>query len=248
MSLAQCNDHGVTKQQAAEHVRRHTWSRPTRGVNDLQGPSEPDSHPYDHQRRRAAILGLLAWPGSIATGVCALVLRGIQGAPRIITPEVTFPDGSPRRQRNGIRVRRIMQNRSDVIDGFRCAPVVDAMAQAVPGLRWFHAVGLIDSARHRGMLGDDDLVAARSSARAYRGWQRADSWWGDSYPRAESPAETWARLSCAQHGFPPDAVQLPVRSGRPRRSPASTWPGGCPTTARCWSRSTATRLTPCPRP
>ncbi len=213
VALAQCIEHGVTKQQAAEHVRRRTWSRPTRGVYDLRIPPVPGTHPYDHERRRAAILGLLAWPGSVATGVCALVLHGIQGAPRTIAPEVTFPDGSPRRPQDGIRVRRIVQHRWDVVEGFRCAPVVDAVAQAVAELRWFHAVAMIDSARHRGKLGGDDLVAARASTRAYCGWRRADPWWDDSDSRAESPAETWARLSCTQLGFPPDAVQLPVALG-----------------------------------
>lgn len=213
VSLDQCVEHGVSRQQAAEHVRRGTWSRPARGVYDLRRPPGPAIHPYDHERRRAAILGLLARPGSIATGVCALVLHGVQGAPRTIAPEVTFPDGSPRRPKDGIGQRRIRQSRWVDVGGFRCAPVVDAIAQALPTQKWFDAVALLDSARHLGKLTDDDVRIARDLARGYRGWRRADAWWDQSDPRAESPAETWARLSCGQLGFPPDAVQLPVALG-----------------------------------
>jgi hypothetical protein len=182
-------------------------------VYDLRTLPGPGVHPYDRERRRAAILGLVAWPGSVATGVCALVLHGIQGAPRAIAPEVTFPDGSPRQAKDGIAVRRIRQERWDDVDGFRCAPVIDAIAQAVPSLKWFHDGALMDSARHLGRLAEDDVHAARAAARNYRGWERTDPWWAQSDPRAESPAETWARMSCIQFGFPPDAIQLPVAIG-----------------------------------
>jgi hypothetical protein len=141
------------------------------------------------------------------------VLQGVQGAARTIAPEVSFADGSPRQAQDGIRVRRIRQERWTDADGVRCAPVVDAIAQAVPAQKWFHAVALIDSARHLDKLVDEDLAAARTAARAYRGWEMADAWWEDSDRRAESPAETWARLSCMQSGLPPDAVQLPVALG-----------------------------------
>lgn len=55
-----------------------------------------------HRRRRAAVLGLLAYgPRAIATGLAALVLAGVQGAPPDLRPEVTIRGGDPERRSPG---------------------------------------------------------------------------------------------------------------------------------------------------
>lgn len=212
MSLRQCVDAGITPQQAAAFARRKTWRRVTRAVYDLNLPSLDDGvHPNDRRRRRAAILGLLAFPGSVATGACALVLHGVQGAPLHIEPEVTFPDGSPRAARPPVRLRRIPLDRWDDVGGLRCATVSDALVQAVPRLGRYHAVSLMDSALNSGVISAEDFVRARLSTRGSRGAARTRSWWDQADPGAESPAETWARLSCADAGCPPDVLQLQNR-------------------------------------
>ncbi|MGF0118171.1 type IV toxin-antitoxin system AbiEi family antitoxin domain-containing protein [Promicromonospora sp. Marseille-Q5078] len=216
VSAAQCREHGVTRSQVAGHVRRKAWDVVAPTVYDVGPPSPGGRHPHDRARRRAAVVGLLAHPGAVATGVCALVLRGVQGAPTVVEPEVTFPDGLSRRARPPVRLRRIVLERWDEIDGFACATVPDAFAQAVPDLDRRHAVALMDSALHRRDVTADGLAQAHDRARTHRGVMRTHSWWGEADGRAESPAETWARLSCADAGFAPDTLQLLVADGRGR--------------------------------
>jgi hypothetical protein len=218
VSLAQCAELGVTPQQAAGFARRKTWERVARAVYDTGLPQPDDGiHPNDRRRRRAAVLGLLAYPGSVATGLCALVLHGVQGAPLHVQPEVTFPDGSSRAAREPVRLRRIPLESWIEIDGFRCATVRDALAQAVPRLGRYHAVGLMDSAINGGLITVEDLDQARLATRGSRGAARTRSWWDQADARAESPAETWARLSCTDAGYPPDVLQLPVVDAAGRR-------------------------------
>lgn len=200
----------MTAHQAGALVRDGTWGRPARGVYDTHhvGPSPFDA--LDRRRRRAAILGVLAHPGSVATGVCALVLHGVKGAPLAITPEVTFPDGSPRARAGAVRVRRIPLQRWFVLDGVPCVSVADALAQAVPTVDRRTAVALMDSARHERFLLEADFRRAREADRRRPGGLARAAWWAESDPRAESPAETWARLSCVDAGCPPDGLQLRV--------------------------------------
>ncbi|SKC40700.1 hypothetical protein SAMN04324258_0736 [Krasilnikoviella flava] len=215
MSASQCREHGVTPAQVAIHVRRKDWERVARAVYDT-GQLSTGRHPLDHRRRRAAVLGLLAHPGAVATGTCALVLHGVQGAPQVVRPEVTFPDGTSRRDNPPVRLRRTPLERWVDVDGLACATVPDALAQAVPGLDRRHAVALMDSALHRRDLGLDELSEAHDRARTHRGVDRTHDWWAEADGRSESPAETWARLSCTAVGFPPDTLQLAVagRDGR----------------------------------
>ncbi|WP_159792612.1 hypothetical protein [Puerhibacterium puerhi] len=61
------------------------------------------------------------------------------------------------------------------------------------------------------MLTDRAFARARQIARGRRGAARSRGWWDASDARAESPAETWARLRLVDGGVPPDVLQLPVR-------------------------------------
>ncbi|MGW8567859.1 type IV toxin-antitoxin system AbiEi family antitoxin domain-containing protein [Isoptericola sp. NPDC055881] len=219
VSTRQCQEHGMTSSQVKAHVRQGRWQRVMRGVLDTTwvAAGHHDRHdPLDSARRREAICGLLAYPGSVATGVAALVLLGAQGAPRRIAPEVTFPDGSPRTGGGRVRVRRERLRRWVVVGGLPCVPGELALAQAVPDLDRRHAVALMDSARQRRVVTEDEFRRARDAARGRRGAARTRTWWDVSDPRAESPIETAARLACADAGCPPDALQLVVRDARGR--------------------------------
>ncbi|MFD6176734.1 MULTISPECIES: hypothetical protein [unclassified Isoptericola] len=214
VSSWQCHEHGLTKQNVAALVGRQDWSRVARGVFDT-GVAGGTTDSFDLPRRRSALVGVLARPGSVATGLCALVWQGVQGAPARIAPEVTFPDGSPRSGGPG-RVRRERLRRWVVVGGLPCVPAELALAQAVPELDRGHAVALMDSARHRRVVTEDEFRRAREAARGRRGAARASSWWDESDPRAESPIETAARLACTDAHYPPDALQLVVRDARGR--------------------------------
>ena len=214
MSSRQCREHGLTKQNVAALVGRQDWSRVAREVF-ATGVAGNTTDPFDLPRRRSALLGVLARPGSVATGLCALVWQGVQGAPARISPEVTFPDGSPRSGGPG-RVRREQLRRWVVVGGVPCVPAELALAQAVPELDRGHAVALMDSARHRRVVTEDEFHRAREAARGRRGAARCAAWWDESDPRAESPIETAARLACTDANLPPDALQLVVRDARGR--------------------------------
>lgn len=216
VSASQCLAHGVSRQQIAGHVRRQDWNQVVRAVYDVRALPASGRDPYAARRRRAAILGLLAHPGSVATGVCALVLHGVQGAPLDVVPEVAMPSGAPRAAHGPVRMRRVRVERWDDVDGLAVATVPDALAQAVPHLGRRHAVALMDSALQQRLITPGELADAHRAARRRPGVARTHSWWAEADGRAESPAETWARLTCADVGVPPDVLQLPVigRSGR----------------------------------
>ncbi|GAB3096534.1 type IV toxin-antitoxin system AbiEi family antitoxin domain-containing protein [Isoptericola nanjingensis] len=186
------------------------------GVLDTGIPSARDDDPYDRRRRRGAIVGPLAFPGSVATGVASLVLQGAQGAPRRVPPEVTFPDGTPRRSSKPVRIRREQLRRWVVVDGIPCVQADLALAQAVPELDRCDAVALMDSVRHRRLVTEAEFRHAREAARGRRGAARSRAWWDESDGRAESPIETRARLACTDAGFPPDALQLEIHDERGR--------------------------------
>lgn len=213
VSLRQCLQFGLSGQQATEAVNRGGWGRVARGVYDLSRVVPlVDRHEIDRNRRRTALLGALAHPGAVITGVCALVLYDLQGAPPSINAEVTFPDGAPRRASARVRVRRVPLEQWVAVGDIALATVTDAFAQAVPTLERRHAVALMDSARHQGRLSETQLQEAHARAGARRRVGRTHAWWDESDPRAESPAETWARLTCNDAGIPPDALQLRIVS------------------------------------
>jgi hypothetical protein len=206
----QCRAAGMTRKQVAARVRTEEWHRPARGVVGTGLPGDGDLDELDRRRRRAAVLGLLAHPGSVATGVCALVLHGVQGAPVDLVPEVAMPTGAPRAERPPVRLRRFPVHRWVDVDGFRCVPVDRAIADAVRQVGRRQAVALLDSALHQGLLTSQELETVRRDAAGRRGMARTRHWWSLADGRSESPAESWARLSCLDDGFPPDALQLPV--------------------------------------
>ena len=210
VGVGQCREHGMTDHQVVALVRQGRWRRAMLGVLDTGISPARDDDRLDRDRRRGAIVGPLAFPGSVATGLASLVLQGAQGAPRRVPPEVTFPDGTPRRSNKPVRIRREELRRWVVVDGVPCVPADLALAQAVPELGRSDAVALMDSARYRRLVTDDEFHQACDAARGRRGAARSRAWWDESDGRAESPIESRARLACVDAGYPPDAVQLVI--------------------------------------
>jgi hypothetical protein len=79
------------------------------------------------------------------------------------------------------------------------------------------AVALMDSALNRNVVRPSGLARAHDLAREHRGVARTHGWWSEADGRAESPAETIARPSCSDAGYPPDALQLVVLDAMGRR-------------------------------
>ncbi|GAA1725214.1 hypothetical protein GCM10009809_21240 [Isoptericola hypogeus] len=225
VSIGQCREHGMTDQQVGTLVGTKRWRRVMLGVLDPGVPATGLHDAFDRARRRGAIVGSLAFPGSVVTGVPALVLHGVQGAPRRVLPEVTFPNGAPRTSEKPVRVRRERLRRWMLVDRIPCVPVELALAQAVPELDRGHAVALMDSARQRRLITEDGFRLARDLARGRRGAARTAPWWDASDPRAESPVESDARLAFVDAGYPPDAVQLEIldEHGRFLARPDLAW-------------------------
>jgi hypothetical protein len=212
VSAAQSLRAGISRRRLAGLVERRDWQRVVRGVYDtgLVVPTTA-SEGYDHWRRRTALVGPLAHDGAAAVGVSALVLHGVQGAPLDFAPEVAVPRAHPRTTKDGlVRVRRVLVPEPVRVGGILVAPVVDSLALAVPVLSQLDAVAMIDSALHRGLVTADGIARARTAATGRRGARRSWTWWPAGDGRSESPAESWARVSCTVAGVPPDAIQLQV--------------------------------------
>ena len=215
MDLAQCDEHGVGPKRRETLVRAGLLARPVQGVLDTE-PGERRTIDNDH--RRAAWLGLLAYgPETVAVGRSALALLGVQGLPTAAMTEVALPRARSAIPRLGVPLRQYDA-------GLRCVRFGDrliaeprwALAQAVPTLPRWSALSLMDSALHQRLVVDlDDLGVAHDLARRRRGVEKTHRWWELADGRAESPPETWARLSCLDAGSPPDQLQVPVldRSG-----------------------------------
>jgi hypothetical protein len=214
LSARQCAAAGLSREQYRGLQRRGEAIPVARGVVLAPGMASPPatrSDALDQARRRAALTGLLAYgPRAIATGLCALVLAGVLGAPITIRPEVAFRRGDPRRPIPGIRVRQVPIPEWIVMNSFPLATPDLALAQAVPEMDRMTAVSLMDSALHRGLITATGLARAHDLALGHRGVAHTHAWWAEADHRSESPAETVARLSCSDSGFPPDVLQLVI--------------------------------------
>lgn len=220
VTVRRCTALGLSRSRFRRLQRAGALVHLVAGVYALRGAvAAPGSRgaEMDLRRRRAAVLGLLAYgPRSVATGLAALVLAGVQGVPVDLVPEVTTRGAGSRRRIPGIRLRRVAVREVIMPGGFPSVTPELALAQAVPEVDRMTAVALMDSALNLGLLTADGLARAHGLARGHRGVARTHRWWSRADGRAQSPAETFARLSCSDAGCPPDALQLRVLGGSGR--------------------------------
>lgn len=218
LTKRQCTDAGLSREQVRRLLRSHELTAMVRGVVLLGAavpPSGTRSAALDLSRRRAELLGLLAYGSrAISTGLCALVLIGVRGAPAALSPEVALESGDPRRRIPGIRIRQTVVADRIHLDGFTLASPEVALAQAIPEVDRKTAIALMDSALHLRLVSTDGLERAHDLARGHRRVARTHGWWAQADGRAESPAETAARITCADAGYPPDALQLVIHDHR----------------------------------
>ncbi|MFC8798198.1 type IV toxin-antitoxin system AbiEi family antitoxin domain-containing protein [Promicromonospora sp. NPDC057138] len=216
VNKAQCDAAGLDKHAVARLVKKGTWTRVTRRVYDtdpvpVERRQRDDYH--DHVRRRAAWIGMLAVPDGIATGACALALHGVAGLPADLVPEAARPGGADAAVGGGGVLRRYRAFPVERYRGRRIAAFVHALAQALPDLPRDAAVAVLSNALHEGHIDQDGLRRVRELLRGRRGAARVHSLFCLVDGRDASPAETFARLSCIDHGVPPDGQQVTFTSG-----------------------------------
>lgn len=220
VTLRQCVERGLSRAQFRRLRQVDTLTSVVSSVYRLAGVlATPASRSaaLDLRRRRTAVLGLLAYgPRAVATGLAALVLAGVRGVPIDLMPEVTMRGMISRRQVPGVRLRRIPVREVITPDGFPAVTPECALAQAVPEVDRMTAIALMDSALSLKLLGIHGLARAHDLARDHRGVARTHRWWSEADGRAQSPAETFARLSLSDAGCRPDVLQLVVLGARGR--------------------------------
>lgn len=207
VSADQAEAFGLADASRRRLIATGRWAHAARNVFDT-GHVDAHLHPLDTARLRAPWLGLLSVRGSAAVGLGALAMLGAQGLPRQIPPEVALPRARHGRHRDGIRVRQYdfaMDTR--VIGSRRVAGPEWALAQALPALDRFHAVAVMDSLLHLGLLDDAGLTRAHDHARGRPGIAPRHGWFDQVDGRAESPPESRARLLAADAGLAPDDLQ-----------------------------------------
>lgn len=216
VSTSQCAAAGINKDAVALLIRQGRWSRVARGVYDTDAdPAERrlrDGH-HDHLRRRAAWLGMLAVPGGIATGACALALQGIGGLPAELVPEAARPGGMYAAVGAGIVLRRYRSFADQPYRGRRIAALAPALAQALPTLSRHEAVAVLSATLRERRLDEAGIQRVRELLRGRRGAARVHCLLDLAVDRDGSVAETHARLSCIDHGVPPDGQQVTFIAG-----------------------------------
>lgn len=220
LSARQCEEHSLCSARRRRLVTAGAWVQVTHAVFDTD-PTPPRARTgpevLDHRQRRRIWAALLAHgPDAVAVGASSLVMRGVQGFPLGLAPEVALPRGRFGRTADGLVVR---QYRGEAVETVRGAPVLEArlaLAQAVPRLGRRRAVAVMDSALHREVVTRAGLARAHELARGRRGVARTHDWWDLARKESESPLESFARIEALDAGRPPDRLQVPVTDGENR--------------------------------
>jgi len=213
LSTVQCEELGIGRETRRRLVRQGRWTSPARSVYDTD-PVPLDSRSrddwFDHAARWHTWFALLVHgPEAIATGCCALVLHGVAGLPRGFPLEVTRDDRSPRRSRHGVAVVDYYAAfPTTSVSGRQVARIDHAAAQALPKLPRQNALAVLDDLARRHGFTPDRLTELHELVRRRRGAARLHDLFGLVDGRADSPAESFARLSCHDNGVPPDDIQV----------------------------------------
>lgn len=191
--------------------------RSARATTAVQRERSPRDLLFDHLRRRAAWVALLAYgPESIAVGRCALALLGVEGLPPVIRPEAAMPRASKRLSRPDVVLRQFDDGLTTVAWGDRrtgsrlVASPERAIAQAVPELPLDNGLAVLDSVLRLELLTRAGAARAHDHARGRRGVALRHELWEQADPRAESWLESAGRWQCIEEGVDPDVLQLPV--------------------------------------
>lgn len=212
LSTLQCEELGIGREVRRRMVRQLRWTSPARSVYDTD-PVPLDSRIrndwFDHAARWRTWLALLMHgPDAIATGCCALVLHGVSGLPRDFPLEVARGDRSPRHTRHGVPVVGYPKFPTELTAGREAARIDHAAAQALPKLPRQNALAVLDDlARWHGFT-PTRLAELHDLVRRRHGAAHVHELFGLVVACSDSPAESFARLSCIDNGAPPDDIQV----------------------------------------
>lgn len=211
LSAEQLLGRGITATMASDAVRSGHIRRPTRGVYDFAVEAPVDLDPST-RGCRAAVLGLLAYgPHSVAVGASSLALRGVWGLRIGHAPQIALPRGSARAPRAGISVRYFDPGTEvDIGLGWRCEGVVAALAHTLLQETPPRALGILDSALHRGLIEPHQVADVRARTARRRGCRALEAIWDMADKRRESPPESWAYYDLTVAGLTPDDIQVKI--------------------------------------
>lgn len=220
LTTAQVTAHGVPRSAISRRCRSGRWRRPTTGVVDVGRDLPPALEP-SLRARRAAVLALLAYgPTAVAVGPSAVALSGVWGIPAGTPPEVTRRDGHDRASRDGIHLRGVRLGETGTSpDGWPIEDIGVALARTLARVDPRTALGILDSALHRGVIQPDDVATVRSHTRWIRGIGRAkvralEPIWDMADRRRESPLESWAYYDLVAAGLVPTDIQVEIYDAR----------------------------------
>lgn len=210
VTKAQCAAAGLDKDAVGLFVAHGRWRRVVRCVYDTD-PTPVAQRRWDgrhgHLRRRAAWTGMLAVGNGIATGACALALLGVDGLVEEVLPEAAR-SGGMHSTVDGVMLRRFRDFPDEEYRGRRIASVVPALAQALPYLSRGEVVAVLSGALREGRIDRSGLDDVRGMLRGRRGAARALGLLDLAGALDGSAAESFARLSFADSGVPPDGQQV----------------------------------------
>jgi len=149
-------------------------------------------------------------PDAIATGCCALVLHGVSGLPRDFPLEVAREDRSPRHARHGVTVVGYPKFPTELISGRDVARIDHAAAQALPKFPRQNALAVLDDLARWHEFTPTRLAELHDLVRRRHGAAQTHDLFGLVVRRSDSPAESFARLSCIDNGVPPDDIQVRI--------------------------------------
>lgn len=187
---------GLTDSLLRRRLRAGVWTSCMRGAVLVP----PVRDPFRSHARAA----LLTCGGGVLGHETAARLHGLEGFPRWIReepPHVVLPPPRTRAQRPGVRQHWQSLTRDEVVHrpGFPATSVARTLADLARRVDRRTALFLLDSALHNNLL------------------QPSETPWGLPLDlvrladgRAESPAESLARLICAEAGIPAEALQWVV--------------------------------------
>ena len=235
VSSEQLRTIGLTPNQIAARLRGGSWAALLHGVYLVDADMYDDV--TDETWWRAALLA--HGPSAMLVGRTGARALGAQGLP-LSDPaiEIGLVGGiarvvrtleSPGRGRDAPRVvvRQLPLLREDVVvvQGLRVRRALPTIIDAGLQLDRAHALALLDSALHLGLVDDASLAEGIAASSPRRGCRKLQEVGTLADGRAESPLESRVRLACIDGDLAPDELQYEVKNAAGSWSPSAIWPG-----------------------
>lgn len=206
---AKISSHRITRQVEAGEI-----SRIARGLYSIKvAAAQCRETVGDHQFQRLLIAYsavMVAGATAAAAGQSGLVIMGVTGLPTKIRPEITTVSGSATSRDKLYHNRRELPGQVCMINGVKVVSPEVALVQAITGLPRNNAVAVVDSMLRTKLLNLEQLAQVKELLWHRPGAVRVRPWLDLANPLSDSPAETFARLTCLDLGCPPDVLQLEV--------------------------------------